>query len=83
MTNDFTQLAVDNENLRHQVTSLSNRVDELMRFKEGLRKDVFAAAALSGLLAEPRTDDWKNAVGIVAATAWEYADAMLKAKDSP
>lgn len=43
-------------------------------------RDYFAAAALTGLLAEPRNDGWKMSGQVVARTAYEYADDMLKAR---
>lgn len=44
-------------------------------------RDWFAGMALAGMMAEPRNDDWKNHVGIVAQTAYEQSDAMLTQRD--
>lgn len=47
-------------------------------------RDHFAAVALQGILACPKTDvlnsTWKNDGKVVAETAYEYADAMLAAR---
>ena len=46
-------------------------------------RDWFAGMALAGMMAEPRTDDWKNHGKIVAQTAYDYADDMLTQRDKP
>lgn len=45
-------------------------------------RDYFAAAALQGLLSDHVTVKAAGACRIIAGSAYEYADAMLKARQS-
>ena len=41
-------------------------------------RDLFAAAALQGLLADSKRDDKRNTPSVFANDAYVYADALLK-----
>lgn len=45
-------------------------------------RDYFAAAALQGVLARPNTPAERDMKSVVALHCYDYADAMLKAREA-
>lgn len=58
-----------------EVSDLKNLVNANLR-------DMFAAAALQGLLASCNGPAWGNHMIPIADTAYAYADQMMKARES-
>jgi hypothetical protein len=51
-----------------------------IQFPDEFWRDLFAAAALQGILAQPLESDWAFSPGLCAGSAYEYADAMIQAR---
>lgn len=61
------------------VEILDQRAKSLSERRLAHRRDRFARAALSGLMANPSLVDYKR--DYLAARAWEMADLMLQQRD--
>ncbi len=74
----------DNKYLKEKAAYLKERIDP---FKLGIREH-FAALAMQGLIASPKMgdpdihDSAKDWIKDIAESAYEFADAMLKAREA-